>query len=59
VAQLYPQALGSLVVASNDLQDCSEGIRTRVHKYLELDSVSGIEAVRTGNETYFKNSERC
>jgi hypothetical protein len=31
VAQLYPQALGSLSVASFDSQDCGGGIRTRLH----------------------------
>jgi hypothetical protein len=31
VVQLYPQALGSLFVASNDSQGYSEGIRTHLH----------------------------
>jgi hypothetical protein len=31
VAQLYPQALGSLLVASYDLQGYGGGIRTRLH----------------------------
>jgi hypothetical protein len=31
VAQLYPQALGSLLFASYDSQDYSGGIRTRLH----------------------------
>jgi hypothetical protein len=31
VAQFYPQALGSLFVASYDSQGCGGGIRTRIH----------------------------
>jgi hypothetical protein len=31
VARLYPQALGSLFVASYDSQDCGGGIRPRLH----------------------------
>jgi hypothetical protein len=31
VAQLYPQALGSLFVASYDSQGCGGGVRTRLH----------------------------
>jgi hypothetical protein len=31
VAQLYPQALGSIFVASYDSQGYGEGIRTRLH----------------------------
>jgi hypothetical protein len=31
VVQLYPQALGSLFVASYDLQGCSGGIRAHLH----------------------------
>jgi hypothetical protein len=37
VTQLYPQALGSLFVASYDLQGYCVGIRTRLHAGLTVD----------------------
>jgi hypothetical protein len=33
VSQLYPQALGSLLVASCDSQGCGGGIRPRLHTW--------------------------
>jgi hypothetical protein len=61
VAQLYPQALGSLFVASYDTQGYGGGIRTRLHtgssrsmNFLQIFSNS----VRTSQETHYVSATK-
>jgi hypothetical protein len=43
VAQLYPRALGSLFVASYDLQGCGEGILTLLHIGLIVPTILNMD----------------